>query len=213
MTEIANNHLAMVAPELLNQEADRICCTSVNDATVLLKAVEQGQPNAADELLELVYEELRRLAAFKMGQQQMAPHTLQPTALVHEAWLKLVGPANKSFKNRAHFFSAAAEAMRHILIDRARRKQTRRHGGAFERVVFDEIELVSPLPDEQLLALNEALEHFSRQFPTQAEVVKLRYFVGMSNEEIADLMDISISTVKNYWNFSRAWLFKEIQSA
>lgn len=212
MTEIANNHLALVAPELLNQEVDRICCTSVNDATVLLKAVEQGQPNAADEFLELVYEELRRLAAFKMGQQQMAPHTLQPTALVHEAWLKLVGPANKSFKNRAHFFSAAAEAMRHILIDRARRKQTRRHGGAFERVVLDEIELVSPLPDEQLLALNEALERFSRQFPTQAEVVKLRYFVGMSNEEIADLMDISISTVKNYWNFSRAWLFKEIQS-
>lgn len=212
MIEIPNYHLALAVPELLNQEPDRICCASVSDATVLLNAVEQGQSNAADELLELVYEELRRLAAFKMAQQPLA-HTLQPTALVHEAWLKLVGPADKSFKNRAHFFSAAAEAMRHILIDSARRKQTKRHGGAFERVAIDEIQLVSPLPDEQLLALNEALERFSRQFPTQAEVVKLRYFVGMSNEETAELMDISISTVKNYWNFSRAWLFKEIHSA
>jgi RNA polymerase sigma factor (TIGR02999 family) len=138
---------------------------------------------------------------------------LQPTALVHEAWLKLMGSTNKSFKNRAHFFSAAAEAMRHILIDRVRRKKTRRHGGNMERIVFDEIELVSPLPDEQLLAVNEALDRYAQHYPTQAEVVKLRYFIGMSNEEIAQLLGISVSTVKNYWTFSRAWLFKEIQNA
>jgi RNA polymerase sigma factor (TIGR02999 family) len=181
---------------------------AMSDATLLLTAIEQGKPQAAEELLKLVYDELRRLATFKMAQQSPG-HTLQPTALVHEAWLKLVGSANTGFKNRAHFFSAAAEAMRHILIDRARRKQTQRHGGGLERVVMEEFELVSPIPDEQLLNLNEALDKFAQQYSTQAEVVKLKYFVGLTNEEIAQLLGISLSTVKNYWNFARAWLFKE----
>src|SRR6476660_4564208 len=127
---------------------------NVSDATILLAAVEQGDPKAADKLLELVYGELRQLATHKMAQEPPG-QTLQPTALVHEAWLKLIGSGNSTFKNRAHFFSAAAQAMRHILIDHARRKQTRRHGGDFQRVVFNELDLAAPLPDEQLLALDE----------------------------------------------------------
>ena len=182
----------------------------MSDATILLTAVERGDARAADELLRMVYDELRRLAAFKMAQQSPG-QTLQATALVHEAWLKLVGSGNPSFKNRAHFFSAAAEAMRHILIDRARRKKTQRHGRNFERVTFDELDLAAPPPDELLLAVNEALERFALKYPVQAEVVKLRYFVGMTNEEVSELLAISLSTVKNYWNFSRAWLFKEIE--
>ncbi|HEY1120297.1 MAG TPA: sigma-70 family RNA polymerase sigma factor [Haloferula sp.] len=181
----------------------------MSDVTVMLAAVEQGKPSAADELLKLVYNELRKLAAFRMSQQ--APgQTLQPTALVHEAWLKLVGSANPTFNGRAHFFSAAAEAMRHILIDRARRKQTSKHGGDLERVPMGEFEVVSPLPDEQLLAVSEALDRFALQYPVQAQVVKLRYFTGMTNDEIARLLEVSVSTVKNYWNFSRAWLFREV---
>lgn len=182
----------------------------MNDATAILKAVERGDAMSADQLLCLVYQELRRLAAFKMSRQ--APgQTLQPTALVHEAWLKLMGTQNPSFKNRAHFFSAAAEAMRHILIDRARRKHTRRHGGGLERVPSEDFDLVAPGPDEQMLAVNEALDKFALRYPAQAEVVKLRYFAGMTNEETAQLLGISISSVKNYWDFSRAWLFKEIE--
>jgi RNA polymerase sigma factor (TIGR02999 family) len=182
----------------------------MSDATVLLTTAGQGDAGAADELLKLVYDELRSLAGFKMAQQPPG-QTLQPTALVHEAWLKLVGSGNPRFKNRAHFFSAAAEAMRHILIDRARRKQTQRHGGDFARVALDNFNLVAPCPDDQLLAVNEALDKFALKYPSQAEVVKLRYFAGMTNEEVSQLLEISLSTVKNYWNFSRAWLFKEIE--
>jgi RNA polymerase sigma factor (TIGR02999 family) len=161
-------------------------------------------------LLDIVYQELRRLAAFKMAQQPPG-QTLQPTALVHEAWLKLVGAENPAFKNRSHFFSAAAEAMRHILIDRARRKQTRRHGGDFERIADDNFDLAAPGPDDQILLVSEALDKFALNYPRQAEVVKLRYFAGMTNEEVSQLLEISVSTAKNYWNFSRAWLFQEIK--
>src|SRR6267154_3806082 len=133
----------------------------MGDATLLLAAVEQGSPKAAEELLNLVYEELRRLAAFKMAEQ--APgQTLQPTALVHEAWLRLVGAQNPTFKDRTHFFRAAAEAMRHILIDRARRKQTQRHGGDYERVDWEGFELAAESADDQLLAVDEALEKLAR---------------------------------------------------
>jgi len=159
-----------------------------------------------------VYDELRGLAAFRMSQQPPG-HTLQPTALVHEAWLKLAGSEKTTFENRAHFFAAAAEAMRHILIDSARRKLARRHGGGLERVVVEEFELVSPISDRQLLDVNEALDRFAQQHPVQAEVVKLRFFIGMTNEEIAQLLTISVSTVKNYWNFSRAWLFQEMEGS
>ena len=183
----------------------------MSEATVLLTAVERGDSKAADELLELVYDELRHLAAAKMAQQ--APgQTLQPTALVHEAWLRLVGDRNPTFKNSTHFFSAAAEAMRHILIDRARRKQTQRHGGDLGRVEFDEHQFAAPSPDDELLAVHEVLDAFSDQYPVQAELVKLRYFAGLTNEEASQVLGISLSTLNNYWNFSRAWLFKQIRA-
>ena len=185
---------------------------NAQDATLLLHAVEQGDPQAADQLLALLYEELRRLARSKMARE--APgQTLQPTALVHEAWLRLMGSQTPSFANRAHFFSAAAEAMRRILIDRARRKLAARHGGGAQRVELDEVNLVAPGGDEQLLQMNEALEELVKGHPAQAEVVKLRYFAGMTNEEIAQVLNISVSSVKNYWTFARAWMFAKIKQA
>jgi len=184
---------------------------NMSDATVLLAAVEQGDPRAADRLLDLVYDELRRLAAYKMAQE--APgQTLQPTALVHEAWLKLIGAGERKFENRAHFFAVAAEAMRRILIDRARRRQTQRHGGQYERVELQETGLAAPAEDDQLLAVDEALEKLAREHPAQAQVVKLRYFGGMTNEEVAQALNLSVSSVKNYWTFARAWLFDAIRN-
>lgn len=182
----------------------------MNDATVLLRVLKQGDPDASEKLLELVYEELRRLAAFKMAHE--APgQTLQPTELVHEAWLKLVGERNPWFNGRTHFFRAAAEAMRRILIDRARCRKSQRHGGGYDRVGLEECNIAAPVDDDQLLAVDEALERLAREHPAQAEVVKLRYFAGLTNDETAQLLDLSVSTVKNYWVFSRAWLFNEIQ--
>jgi RNA polymerase sigma factor (TIGR02999 family) len=183
----------------------------MSDVTTVLNAVEQGDPNAADRLLLLVYDELKQLAAFKMS-QQVPGQTLQPTALVHEAWLKLVGNRNPTFADRTHFFSAAAEAMRHILIDRARRKLTQRHGGGLERVDINTLEIAAPDTDDHLLAIHEALERFELKYPLQAEVVKLRYFAGMTEEETSSLLGISISTSRNYWIFARAWLFNEIKA-
>ena len=184
----------------------------MSDATVLLAAAEQGDSRASDQLLNLVYDELRRLAAYKLGLE--APgQTLQPTALVHEVWLKLVGVGEQQFKNRAHFFAVAAEAMRRILIDRARRRKTHRHGGQYERVELEETGLAAPAEDDQLLAVNDALEKFSLENPIQAQVVKLRYFGGMTNEEIAQALSLSVSTVKTYWTFARAWLFDAIRNS
>lgn len=183
----------------------------MSDATVMLAAIEAGDSQAAEQLLVLVYDELRRLAASKVDQE--APgQTLQPTALVHEAWLRLVGDHAPSFNNREHFFRASAEAMRRILIDRARRKRTQRHGGEYQRVDLEGFDLAAPAADDQLLAVNEALAKFSGAHPVQADLVKLRYFAGMTNEEVSQVLGISLSTVKNYWNFSRAWLLNEIES-
>jgi len=181
----------------------------MSDATLMLAAVERGDPNAAEQLLGLVYKELRRLAAYKMA-QELPGQTLQPTALVHEAWLRLVGDQTPSFSGRNHFFCAAAEAMRRILIDRARRKRTQRHGGGLERTDIDNVEVEAPAPDDQLLAVHEALEKLALEYPVRAELVKLRYFVGMTNQEAAQVLGISLSTAKNYWTFSRAWLFQQI---
>jgi RNA polymerase sigma factor (TIGR02999 family) len=181
------------------------------DATVILRAIELGEPEAAEKLLDLVYAELRQMAAGKMARE--APgQTLQPTALVHEAWLRLVASKNPKFENRAHFFSAAGEAMRRILIDIARRKLTRRHGGGIERVDLDRQDLAAPDVEERLLAVHDVLDKFAKVHPLQAEVVKLRYFVGMTNEETAKALDISVATVKNYWTFSRTWISLEIKS-
>jgi RNA polymerase sigma factor (TIGR02999 family) len=144
--------------------------------------------------------------------QEAAGHTLQPTALVHEAWLRLVGGRNPSFNDRTHFFRAAGEAMRRILIDRARRKRSQKHGGHYERVDIDDLQLAAPDEDEKLLAVNEALDKFAMEYPAQAELVKLRFFAGMTNEEAAPILGISVSTAKKHWAFSRAWLLNEIKS-
>ena len=182
----------------------------MSDATLMMAAINAGDPKAADGLLVLVYDELRRLAASKLAHE--APgQTLQPTALVHEVWLRLVGERNTSFKDREHFFRASAEAMRRILIDRARRKHTQRHGGEYQRVDLDGFDLAAPAADQQLLAVNEALDKLALEHPVQAELVKLRYFAGLTNEEISEVLGISVSTVKNYWTFSRAWLLNEIE--
>ena len=183
----------------------------MSDATVMLAAIKEGDSEAAEALLVLVYDELRRLAASKLAQE--APgQTLQPTALVHEAWLRLVGDHTPSFKDREHFFRASAEAMRRILIDRARRRHTRRHGGEYQRVDFEGLDPAAPAVDDQLLLVNDALDKFAVDHPVQAELVKLRYFAGLTNEEVSEVMGISVSTAKNYWNFSRAWLLNEIES-
>jgi len=183
----------------------------MSDATIMLAGIGAGDSKAAEQLLVLVYDELRRLAASKLAHE--APgQTLQPTALVHEAWLRLAGAQAHSFNDRQHFFRASAESMRRILIDRARRKHTQRHGGEYHRVDFEGFDLAAPAPDDQLLALNEALEKFTLAHPVQAELVKLRYFAGMTNEEVSEVMGISVSTAKNYWTFSRAWLLNEIES-
>ena len=182
----------------------------MSDVTRILTAIEQGDPQAADKLLPLVYEELRKLAAHRMA-NEAAGNTLQPTALVHEAWLRLVGNQNPKVAGRAQFFAAAAEAMRRILIDRARHKRTQRHGGGQERVDIEQIDLASPDADNRLLAVNEALDKLAAQNKPEAELVKLRYFVGMTLEEAADALGISARTADNYWAHARAWLFHELK--
>ena len=181
----------------------------MSEVTRILTALKRGDARSTEELLPLVYHELRRLAAHKMSGEP-AGHTLQPTALVHEAWLQLVDTPNQSWQNRAHFFGAAAEAMRRILIARARRKQTQRRGARAEHLDVDEIEIASPAPDDQLLALDDALNRFAALEPEQAELVKLRYFVGLKIEEAAAVLGISEATAKRWWAYARAWLFHEI---
>ncbi len=183
----------------------------MSDVTRLLTAIEEGREHSADELLTVVYEELRRMAAHRMAAESPG-HTLQPTALVHEAWLSLVATPAQSWQNRAHFFGAAAEAMRRILIASARRKLTQRRGARADHLDVDDIEIASPEPDDQLLALNDALERFAVLEPKQAELVKLRYFVGLKIEEAAEVLGISEATAKRWWTYARAWLFHEIQT-
>ena len=183
----------------------------MSDVTRILDAVEKGDPQASDQLLPLVYNELRKLAAHKMAQESPG-HTLQPTALVHEAWLRLVGDENPKFDGRAHFFAAAAEAMRRILIDRARRKRAVRHGGNQQRVDFLDVDPASAADDDQLLAVHEALDKLAAHDRAKADLVKLRYFVGMTNLEAADVLGISEPTAKRYWAYARAWLFEEINN-
>lgn len=181
----------------------------MSDVTQILNAIEHGDAHAAEELLPLVYEELRKLAAAKMANERPG-QTLQPTALVHEAWLRLVGKDGQAqFKNRAHFFGAAAEAMRRILIENARRKQAARHGGDQRRV--DVQEIASAVKDDALLALNEALNNFEAQDGAKAELVKLRYFAGLTLEDAAEVLGISLATAKRQWTFARAWLHAEIE--
>jgi RNA polymerase sigma factor (TIGR02999 family) len=184
----------------------------VSELTVILQRLEQGDPRAAHELLPLVYEELRKLAAQKLARESPG-QTLQATALVHEAWLRLGGDEQPEWQNRAHFFAAAAEAMRRILIDSARRKQTLRHGGGAQRVNLEALELAANMDDEQLLALNEALNQFAIHDARKAELVKLRFFVGLTNKQAARVLGVSEPTAKRDWAYARAWLFREMNSA
>lgn len=185
----------------------------MSDVTRILNGVQQGDPKAAGELLPLVYEELRKLAAHRLA-NEAAGHTLQPTALVHEAWLRIVGEDGQSqFQNRKHFFAAAAEAMRRILIDRARRKQAARHGGGQVRLDIDGAEIAAPDGDDQLLALSAALDKLAVHHREESELVKLRYFVGMTIEEAAESLGIAPRTAKYYWTHARAWLYREIEKS
>ena len=178
----------------------------------MLDAVETGKLQPPDQLLALVYTELRKLAACKLAGDR-AGDTLQPTALVHEAWLRIAGENEEQWRGRAHFFGAAAEAMRRILVERARRKKRLKRGGKFERVEFDEDKIVSPLPDDQLLALDEALNRLSVEDPRAAEVIKLCFFVGLTQAEAAKHLGLSLSTVERSWTYARAWLFREIRES
>lgn len=183
----------------------------ISDLTHILDALAHGDSTAADELLPLVYQELRKLAAHKMAGQ--APgHTLQPTALVHEAWLRLAGNEAGRFAGRAHFFAAAAEAMRHILIDSARRKRAARHGGGQVRVNIEDVEIPSPADDDELLAVHDVLDRLAAEDRQKAELAKLRYFVGMTFEEAAEVLGISVATAKRHWAYARAFLYEEIQA-
>jgi RNA polymerase sigma factor (TIGR02999 family) len=182
----------------------------LSDVTRILESIEHGDPKAADQLLPLVYDELRKLAGAKMA-GELPNQTLQPTALVHEAWLRLVGHAEPTFANRAHFFAAAAEAMRRILIDKARRKRAVRHGGDHQRVDLEDLEVAAPGNEDELLAVNEALDKLAARNQVEAELVKLRYFVGMTLEEAAQVLGISTRTAHTYWAHARAWLYREIE--
>ena len=183
----------------------------MDDINHLLDTLQEGDPVAADQLLVLVYSELRRLAAAKMS-REMPGQTLQPTALVHEAWLRLGGDGQR-WENRAHFFGAAAEAMRRILIDRARRKLAARHGGGQQRIEADEIEFAAPTEkDDELLAVHEALDQLTAHDPRKADLVKLRYFAGLTIDEAADILGISAPTAKRDWTYARAWLFRTISA-
>jgi len=183
----------------------------VSQLTRILEAAQRGEPSAANDLLPLVYQELRRLAAHKMANE--APgHTLQPTALVHEAWLRLVTPDEQArFQNRAHFFGAAAEAMRRILVESARRKKRLKHGGQLERVDVDAFDIPLPMPDDELLALDEALDRLATVDTRAAEMVKLCFFVGLTQEEAARELGVSLATAERIWAFARAWLLCEVR--
>jgi RNA polymerase sigma factor (TIGR02999 family) len=182
----------------------------MSDVTRILSAIEQGDPHAAEKLLPLVYEELRKLAAQKLAREKPG-QTLEATALVHEAYLRLVGTGEKScWDNRRHFFAAAAEAMRRILVDNARRKQTDRHGGGRQRRNLDVEALVAPEPDVDLLALDAALHRLAEQDPLKAKLVELRYFAGLTGDEAAAALGMSASSADRLWVYTRAWLRREL---
>ena len=183
----------------------------MSDVTQILSAIEAGNTHASDKLLPLVYDELRNLAKHQL-RSEASGHSLQPTALVHEAYVRLVDCQNEpSWKHRGHFYAAAAEAMRRILVESARRKKTLKRGGEHERVVFAEAELVSPLRDPDLLALDEALTKLANERSDLAELVSLRYFAGLSMKQAANAMGLSLRTAERNWTFAKAWLLGEVR--
>src|SRR5512137_2399083 len=188
----------------MTTKAESAPVPGTGEITRLLQEMREGDPKAAEELLSHVYRELRALAAAKMAHE--APgQTLQPTALVHEAWLRLGGGEGARFPSRGYFFAAAGEAMRRILIENARRKQRLRHGGNLKRVDIEHVDLAAPLPDDDLLALDEALTRLAEFEPRAAELVKLCFFVGLTQEQAAKELGISVATVERTWAFARAW--------
>jgi RNA polymerase sigma factor (TIGR02999 family) len=183
----------------------------MSQVTLILQAIERGEMHSSEELIPLVYDELRRLAAVRLAGEP-AGQTLQPTALVHEAWMRLIAGQAQSWENRAHFFAAAAEAMRRIMIERARRKSRIKHGGGQERVNIETFDIADALPDEKILLVDEALERLEREDPETAQIVKLRFFGGLNNDEIAKITGINGRTVRRQWDYAKAWLFKRIQA-
>jgi RNA polymerase sigma factor (TIGR02999 family) len=187
----------------------------MSEVTRVLSAIEQGDPHAAEQLLPLVYGELRKLAAAKLAQEKPG-QTLDATALVHEAYLRLVvsgdasAPPAQAWQGRAHFFAAAAEAMRRILVEKARRKRRQKHGGGLPRVDIELGNLAAPMANEELLALDEAMTQLAAQDPLRARLVQLRFYAGLSNDEAARMLGISGVTAKRYWRYARAWLHREV---
>ncbi|MBI4324977.1 MAG: sigma-70 family RNA polymerase sigma factor [Chloroflexi bacterium] len=182
----------------------------MSDVTRILDRVQQGDPKAAEELLPLVYDELRKLAAARMA--ALPPgQTLQATALVHEAWLRLAGPGRHDWNGRGHFFAAAAEAMRRILVDRARHKAAQKRGGGLRRIDLDRVDVAMESDDDVLLALDEALARYAQKDPQGAELIKLRFFAGLPNHQAAALLGVPERTAKRTWAFARAWLWHELQ--
>jgi RNA polymerase sigma factor (TIGR02999 family) len=182
----------------------------MSDVTLVLQAVSRGEKQASEELLPMVYEELRRLAAARMARES-AGQTLQPTALVHEAWVRLIEDGSRTWENRAHFFGAASEAMRRILIDRARRRARVKHGSGQRPLDISELELAAETPDESILLVDEALEELKKESPETAQVVVLKFYGGLTNEEIVQISGSSDRTVRRQWNYAKAWLFNRIQ--
>jgi RNA polymerase sigma factor (TIGR02999 family) len=180
----------------------------MSDVTRILSAIEQGDPLAAEQLLPLVYDELRKLAAAKMAHEKPG-QTLDATGLVHEAYLRLVGSDSRSYKDRSHFFAAAASAMHRILVDNARRKQAQKRGGDWKRQPLEVV--AAPQPDDDLLALDEALEKLAANDPQKARLVELRYFAGLTNDEAAEVLGISPTTADRHWAYARAWLQAEVR--
>lgn len=183
----------------------------MDQVTTLLEAIAAGDREAGERLIPLVYQELRKMAACRMA-GNLAGQTLQPTALVHEAWMRMGGENPRGWENRAHFFAAAATAMRSVLVDRARRRKAMRHGGGQQRVNVDDVEIANrTVNDDQILAVHEALEKLAAEEPQKAELVKLRYFAGLSVEEAAETLGISDPTAKRWWAYARGWLGREIK--
>ena len=189
---------------------ERTTSVQAHEVTQILNAAHNGDAKAAEELLPLLYQELRQIAAGKMA-GEAAGHTLQPTALVHETWLRLVGGNQQAWPSRAYFFAAAAEAMRRILVEHARRRQSLKRGGEFEREELTESLLVLNAPPDELLAVNDALEKLAAEDKAAAELVKLRYFVGMTMEETASALDMAPRSAERLWSYARAWLQREIR--
>ena len=184
---------------------------NTGEITLILQRIERGDEQAADRLLPLVYEQLRHLAAARMA-HEAAGHTLQPTALVHEAWVRLGADQQPDWKSRAQFFAAAAEAMRRILIDSARRRLAQRRGGRLEHVNIDDVDLAGAADDSRVLKVNDALEKLAVDDPQKAQLVKLRYFAGLTLEEAAQALDIAEPTARRWWTYARAWLLKEMSA-